>query len=46
VKPANVLMAEGDWPLLSDFGLARMMGSSLQLTQTGGKWPGVLTASG
>jgi serine/threonine protein kinase len=35
VKPANVLMAEGDWPLLSDFGLARMMGSSMQLTQTG-----------
>ena len=35
VKPANVLLAEGDWPLLSDFGLARMMGSSVQLTQTG-----------
>ncbi|GAB4544939.1 MAG: hypothetical protein Kow0063_38830 [Anaerolineae bacterium] len=35
IKPANVLMAEGDWPLLSDFGLARMMGSSVQLTQTG-----------
>ena len=35
VKPANVLMAEDDWPLLSDFGLARMMGSSVQLTQTG-----------
>jgi serine/threonine protein kinase/ABC-type branched-subunit amino acid transport system substrate-binding protein len=35
VKPANVLMAEGDWPLLSDFGLARMMGSSVQITGTG-----------
>jgi serine/threonine protein kinase/Tol biopolymer transport system component/ABC-type branched-subunit amino acid transport system substrate-binding protein len=35
VKPANVLIAESDWPLLSDFGLARMMGSSVQLTQTG-----------
>jgi serine/threonine protein kinase/Tol biopolymer transport system component len=35
VKPANVLMAEGDWPLLSDFGLARMIASSVQLTQTG-----------
>jgi len=35
VKPANVLLAEGDWPLLSDFGLARMMSSSVQITQTG-----------
>ncbi|HID62602.1 MAG TPA: serine/threonine-protein kinase, partial [Anaerolineae bacterium] len=35
VKPANVLMAEGKWVLLTDFGLARMIESSVQLTKTG-----------
>ena len=35
VKPANVLMDEEGWPLLSDFGLARMMEASVQLTKTG-----------
>jgi serine/threonine protein kinase/Tol biopolymer transport system component len=35
VKPANVLMAEGKWALLTDFGLARMVESSVQLTKTG-----------
>ncbi|MBN1582422.1 MAG: serine/threonine protein kinase [Anaerolineae bacterium] len=35
VKPSNVLMAEGKWVLLSDFGLARMIGSSIQLTKSG-----------
>jgi serine/threonine protein kinase len=43
VKPSNVLMAEGhsqapgggDWILLADFGLARMVESSSQLTQSG-----------
>ena len=35
VKPSNVLMAEGNWALLTDFGLARMVESSLQLTKTG-----------
>ena len=34
VKPSNVLM-DGDWALLSDFGLARMVESSSQLTGTG-----------
>jgi serine/threonine protein kinase len=35
VKPTNVLMAEGKWVLLTDFGLARMVESSVQLTKTG-----------
>jgi len=35
VKPGNVLMSEADWALLSDFGLARMVEASVQLTKTG-----------
>jgi hypothetical protein len=35
VKPSNVLMDKGEWALLSDFGLARMMEASVQLTKTG-----------
>lgn len=35
VKPANVLLASGDWPLLADFGLARMMEGVTHVTQTG-----------
>jgi len=35
VKPTNVLMAEGNWALLTDFGLARMMESSVRITKTG-----------
>jgi serine/threonine-protein kinase len=35
VKPGNILMAEEDWPLLSDFGLAKMLEDSLQLTTSG-----------
>jgi len=35
VKPSNVLMADGSWALLSDFGLARMIGDSASITQTG-----------
>ena len=34
VKPANVLM-DNNWVLLSDFGLARMLETSVQLTGTG-----------
>jgi len=35
VKPGNILMVEDDWPLLSDFGLAKMLEDSLQLTASG-----------
>jgi len=35
VKPTNVLMGEGKWALLTDFGLARMVESSVQITKTG-----------
>jgi serine/threonine protein kinase/tetratricopeptide (TPR) repeat protein len=34
VKPSNVLM-DGDWALLSDFGLAKMTESTVDLTGTG-----------
>jgi serine/threonine-protein kinase len=35
VKPSNVLMADGNWALLSDFGLARMIGTSTKITKAG-----------
>ncbi|MBM3180440.1 MAG: hypothetical protein FJZ86_08800 [Chloroflexi bacterium] len=35
IKPSNVLMAEGNWPMLADFGLAQMAESSMRLTGTG-----------
>jgi serine/threonine protein kinase len=35
VKPTNVLMGKGKWALLTDFGLARMVESSVQLTRSG-----------
>jgi formylglycine-generating enzyme required for sulfatase activity/tRNA A-37 threonylcarbamoyl transferase component Bud32 len=35
VKPTNILMAEEDWPLLSDFGLTKMLEAGLQLTDSG-----------
>ena len=34
VKPSNVLM-DGDWALLTDFGLAKMVGGSVKLTASG-----------
>jgi predicted Ser/Thr protein kinase len=35
VKPSNVLMADGNWALLTDFGLARMIGGGARITQIG-----------
>ena len=35
IKPSNVLLDRGEWVLLTDFGLARMMESSEQITATG-----------
>ncbi len=35
IKPSNVLIAEGNWPMLADFGLAQMAESSMKLTGTG-----------
>jgi tetratricopeptide (TPR) repeat protein/tRNA A-37 threonylcarbamoyl transferase component Bud32 len=34
VKPSNILLPKPDWPLLTDFGLAKIVGGA-QLTQTG-----------
>ncbi|MBC8496450.1 MAG: protein kinase, partial [Chloroflexi bacterium] len=35
IKPSNVLLGENDWPVLADFGLAKMAEASQQLTGTG-----------
>lgn len=35
VKPSNILMADRNWALLGDFGLAKMIGASTRITQTG-----------
>jgi serine/threonine protein kinase len=35
IKPANILLGEGDWALLSDFGIARMVEGRMRLTQPG-----------
>lgn len=35
VKPSNILIAEGHWALLSDFGLAKMLASEKKITRSG-----------
>jgi len=35
LKPSNVLMSHGDWPLLTDFGIAKIVEPSMQLTRSG-----------
>ncbi|MBN1872752.1 MAG: protein kinase [Anaerolineae bacterium] len=35
VKPANILLARSDWPLLGDFGLAKVVGARQKLTEPG-----------
>ena len=35
IKPSNVLLADGNWPVLADFGLALMTESSGKLTESG-----------
>ena len=41
VKPANVLLGEGDHVYLTDFGLTRLAGAETQLTETG-RWMGTV----
>jgi serine/threonine-protein kinase len=35
IKPSNILIAEGRWALLTDFGLAKILGGGKQLTRSG-----------
>jgi serine/threonine-protein kinase len=35
VKPTNILIAEGQWALLTDFGLAKIQGGEHKVTQSG-----------
>ena len=35
IKPANILLARPDWPLLADFGLAKLLGNPGGITQPG-----------
>jgi hypothetical protein len=36
IKTSNVLMAQGDWPLLADFGIAKILSSTGQASATHG----------
>ncbi len=35
IKPSNILLGNNDWPILMDFGLARMVSGEDQITRTG-----------
>jgi serine/threonine protein kinase/Flp pilus assembly protein TadD len=35
IKPSNVLLSEGDWPMLTDYGLAKMLEATSKLTGSG-----------
>jgi len=35
IKPSNILLGTNDWPILMDFGLARMVSGEDQITRTG-----------
>ncbi len=35
IKPSNILLADGNWPMLADFGLAQMAQASGKLTESG-----------
>jgi len=35
IKPSNILLADGNWPVLADFGLAQMAQVSGKLTESG-----------
>ncbi|MBX5493610.1 MAG: protein kinase, partial [Chloroflexi bacterium] len=35
IKPSNILMSQGDWPLLTDFGIAKLIEPSLRITRSG-----------
>jgi eukaryotic-like serine/threonine-protein kinase len=42
VKPANILLAQGDWPLLGDFGSANLARAA-RPTITPGEWEGAVS---
>lgn len=35
IKPANILMSASDWPMLADFGIAKLLNDDQQITMSG-----------
>ena len=35
IKPSNILMSQGDWPLLTDFGIAKIVEPTMRVTRSG-----------
>src|SRR5947209_3201803 len=35
IKPTNILISQGDWPLLTDFGISKIVEPSLRVTRSG-----------